>query len=308
MILNKMLKYITLILVGFMCQMANAETKDQRIKVLLRAISHEFLLQVGDSTSRILPIEKIDGRYAVTFENNFSFEPDLLLYSVFKMYDQYDIPEDFIVEVEECNTKAVVHSFMVSEMMTESSGPCKMRELPEACHIFYFTEIESIVQIVENGPQQEASTQLLSEPQSEEETSSPYIYALLFILIGSGGVYYYVKSGKEDPDENTSAESTPSFIQSIGQYQFDQKAMTLIFEGETVELSAKEADLLALLLSNENKTLEREYILTQVWKNEGNYVGRTLDVFISKLRKKLEGDSNIKIVNVRGVGYRFVIH
>ena len=94
----------------------------------------------------------------------------------------------------------------------------------------------------------------------------------------------------------------------IGQYAFDQKRMSLKLKTKSIELSSKESELLFLLFSNENKTLEREHILNVVWGDEGNYVGRTLDVFISKLRKKLEEDPSIKIINVRGIGYRFVIN
>ena len=53
--------------------------------------------------------------------------------------------------------------------------------------------------------------------------------------------------------------------------------------------------------------MEREKILATVWGDEGDYVGRTLDVFVSKLRKKLEADANVRIVNIRGVGYRLVL-
>ncbi|MDB4089400.1 winged helix-turn-helix domain-containing protein [Flavobacteriales bacterium] len=83
--------------------------------------------------------------------------------------------------------------------------------------------------------------------------------------------------------------------------------MTLSLNKEFTELSGKESDLLFLLYSNENKTLKREYILQEIWGDEGSYIGRALDVFISKLRKKLEADSSIKIVNIRGVGYKMVI-
>jgi len=83
--------------------------------------------------------------------------------------------------------------------------------------------------------------------------------------------------------------------------------MKLNLKAQTIELSSKETDLLHLLYSNENQTLEREEILNKVWGDEGDYVGRTLDVFISKLRKKLEADSNVRIINVRGMGYRFVV-
>ena len=94
----------------------------------------------------------------------------------------------------------------------------------------------------------------------------------------------------------------------IGQFQFDKKGLTLKLKMQSIELSSKEADLLFLLYTNENKTLKRDYILKVVWGDDGDYVGRTLDVFISKLRKKLDADSSLKIINIRGVGYRFVIN
>jgi DNA-binding response OmpR family regulator len=83
--------------------------------------------------------------------------------------------------------------------------------------------------------------------------------------------------------------------------------MVLFLKAKTIELSSKESELLLLLFSHKNKTLEREFLLHVIWGDEGDYVGRTLDVFISKLRKKLEADPSLKIVNIRGVGYRFVV-
>ena len=66
--------------------------------------------------------------------------------------------------------------------------------------------------------------------------------------------------------------------------------------------------MLDLLYVNLNQTVSREHILQVVWGDEGDYLGRTLDVFISKLRKKLDADSNLKIVNIRGIGYRMVLN
>lgn len=66
--------------------------------------------------------------------------------------------------------------------------------------------------------------------------------------------------------------------------------------------------MLDLLYTNLNQTVNREHILQVVWGDEGDYLGRTLDVFISKLRKKLGADSNLKIVNIRGIGYRMVLN
>ncbi|MBL4708722.1 MAG: response regulator transcription factor [Flavobacteriales bacterium] len=102
--------------------------------------------------------------------------------------------------------------------------------------------------------------------------------------------------------------STDLNIIRIGRYHFDQRNMKLFMEKIETELTSKEADLLSLLHTSANTTLERDHILNVVWGDEGDYVGRTLDVFISKLRKKLEADPNVKIVNVRGVGYKLVLN
>lgn len=95
---------------------------------------------------------------------------------------------------------------------------------------------------------------------------------------------------------------------TIGDYQFNKRNMTLSHQDASIELTSKEADLLFLLYNSSNKTLERENILNVVWGDDGDYTGRTLDVFISKLRKKLVADSSLKIVNIRGVGYKFVVN
>jgi len=93
----------------------------------------------------------------------------------------------------------------------------------------------------------------------------------------------------------------------IGEFQFNKRNMELSINKKRIKLTSKEADLLQLLSASANTTIERDDILASVWGDEGDYVGRTLDVFISKLRKKLEADANVQIVNIRGVGYKLVM-
>lgn len=83
--------------------------------------------------------------------------------------------------------------------------------------------------------------------------------------------------------------------------------MILIRGDEHIEFTGKECMLLKALYNALNTTLERDEILSIVWGDDGDYVGRTLDVFISKLRKKLESDPKVKILNLRGVGYKLVL-
>ena len=73
-------------------------------------------------------------------------------------------------------------------------------------------------------------------------------------------------------------------------------------------LTQKEAEVLKLLYQNRERVLKREEILRQVWGDDDYFMGRSLDVFISKLRKYLREDSSIQIVNYHGVGFRLDIH
>lgn len=93
----------------------------------------------------------------------------------------------------------------------------------------------------------------------------------------------------------------------MGSFQFDPQQMKLIRDGETHELTGKETELLQQLYQCVNEVVEKEALLKQVWGDEGDYIGRTLDVFISRLRKKLEADPSVRILNIRGVGYKLVI-
>lgn len=269
----------------FLFSVCEAETKEQLTKVALRAVGHEFLLQINDSTSRVLPIQKENNRYAVRFENNISFEPEVLSSIVLKVIEEKKINDSYIVEIETCGSKALVHSFKASIAIADSSVACKMRRLPEDCYVIYFTVLPSV--------------QETTSIETAEIEQVNFIYLLMPLLLGGGLVVYLIKRKSKQKIE---AELIP-----IGQFQFDQKRMILNLKAQSIELSAKEADLLFLLYSNENKTLERAYILNHIWGDEGDYVGRTLDVFISKLRKKLVADPGLKIINVRGVGYRFVV-
>jgi DNA-binding response OmpR family regulator len=102
-----------------------------------------------------------------------------------------------------------------------------------------------------------------------------------------------------------STATDPNII-SLGKFNFNKRESELVLEEQRIELTSKEADLLLLLLEAVNTNVERETRLNLVWGDEGDYVGRTLDVFISKLRKKLEADPSIKIVNARSVGYKLM--
>ena len=98
--------------------------------------------------------------------------------------------------------------------------------------------------------------------------------------------------------------STQNNIYKVGDYQLDVTEQTLSILGIEKTLTLKETELLSLLAQKQNTIVKREYILVNLWGRNDYFLGRSLDVFISKLRKKLTKDQNISIENIRGVGFR----
>ncbi len=91
----------------------------------------------------------------------------------------------------------------------------------------------------------------------------------------------------------------------VGSFQFDYPNLTLSGHGHTATLTQREADLLKLFLDQPNQVVKRSEILEKLWGEDDYFLGRSLDVFISRLRKYLSEDENVKIENIHGVGFRF---
>ncbi len=94
---------------------------------------------------------------------------------------------------------------------------------------------------------------------------------------------------------------------AIGSYEFDYPNLQLSCEGYEETLTQKEADLLKLLNEHRNSVIKRSFILETIWGKDDYFLGRSLDVFISRLRKYLSRDERIKIENIHGVGFKFKI-
>jgi len=94
---------------------------------------------------------------------------------------------------------------------------------------------------------------------------------------------------------------------TIGKYAFDSGNYELRLGEERKKLTKKESELLKLLCEHTGQVLERELLANMIWGDDSYFVGRSMDVFITKLRKYLSGDPSISIVNVHGVGFRLEV-
>lgn len=93
----------------------------------------------------------------------------------------------------------------------------------------------------------------------------------------------------------------------IGKYTFDVKKQELVLDGNKQKLTTKESDLLRLLCNNMNEVLERNFALKAIWIDDNYFNARSMDVYITKLRKYLKGDPKVQIINVHGKGYKLVV-
>lgn len=252
-----------------------------RREILLRRIGHELLLQSGDSTSRVLPVEKIaENEYRIRFENELAFQPDSLVNTTQRLLAQDPLARDYVVNVLNCGTSGVVYGYAISKNKKDDIISCKGRKQPTACYII----------------------NVKFKPSGLSAATGGYLLGGLPILAFVGFLFYRsAKPRREIPDGKDMG-----FI-TLGSVLFDPQHRKLIINGDTIELTGTETRVLRIFASSPNQTIERSRLQKEIWEDEGVIVGRSLDMFISKLRKKLELDPDIKIAVIRGKGYRLEI-
>jgi len=93
----------------------------------------------------------------------------------------------------------------------------------------------------------------------------------------------------------------------IGRFTFDTQKQLLTIDGKHTKLTTKESELLALLCVHANEMLQRDFALKAIWTDDNYFNARSMDVYITKLRKHLKEDESIEIINIHGKGYKLVI-
>jgi DNA-binding response OmpR family regulator len=107
--------------------------------------------------------------------------------------------------------------------------------------------------------------------------------------------------------ENKNLKNTEQNEFVIGKYKFDYKHQTLEIKGVQHKLTTKEADLLKLLCINANDVLDRNFALKTIWNDDNYFNGRSMDVYIAKIRKYLKEDPAVEVLNVHGKGFKLLI-
>ena len=252
-----------------------------RREVVLRRIGHEMLLQSGDSTSRVLPIKKIaENEYQIRFEKELSFLPDSLMSITRRFLDNGPLSSNYIVNVLNCDNSSIIYGYAISKNKKDDIVTCSKRRQPKACYRINIKFKPTGITTAKNG----------------------YLLGGLSFLAFVGFIFWRsVKPRKALPD----SQHTERF--TLASVLFDAKNKKLIIGGKTIDLTGTETRVLLIFASSPNEIIERSRLQKEIWEDEGVIVGRSLDMFISKLRKKLELDPNIKIVVIRGKGYKLEV-
>jgi hypothetical protein len=280
-----LLSFISVICVAF-SMVDNNDFDISRREVLLRRIGHELLLQSGDSTSRVLPVKKIaENEYQISFENAFTFRPDSLVNTTRRLLAKDPLAEDYVVNVLNCGNSSVAYGYALSKNKKDDIVACIGRKQPTACYII----------------------NIKFKPTGIITAKNEYFLGGLLLLAFAGFIFLrFVKPRRALPD-NALADSQPTGRFTLGSIAFDAENRKLMINGKTIDLTRTEARVLGIFALSPNEAIERSRLQKEIWEDEGVIVGRSLDMFISKLRKKLEFDPNIKIVVLRGKGYKLEV-
>jgi hypothetical protein len=252
-----------------------------RREILLRRIGDELLLQSGDRTSRVLPVEKIsENEYRIRFEHELTFQPDSLVNTTRRLLAKDPLAGDYVVGVLKCDNSSVAYGFAVSGNKKNDIVPCRGRKQPTACYMI----------------------NVKFKPTGINPITKGYILGGLPFLAFVGFIFFRsVKPRTALPGGQYNGMLT------LGTVLFDAKNRKLIINGKTIDLTGTETRVMRIFALSPNETIARSRLQKEIWEDEGVIVGRSLDMFISKLRKKLELDPNINIVVIRGKGYKLEV-
>jgi len=267
---------------------ADSKLFAEKVNLGLRRTAHYLLAELGDSTSRIPAVEQLkDGVWFVRMEQSFNYDrlPGFLQES----FDLQGIHDDYNVAVLDCASGELQLGYNFGDFSQSQNATCGGREQVQKCYNLQVTFVDAAA-------------------------SSPNRSNMWWMLAGSFAIAGISIAFWRKPPQNAAlatASDAPTTEGEepliFGNSQFNANNLVLLSSETTHQLTYREAKLLQLFVSHPNQLLARDFILKAVWEDEGIIVGRSLDVFVSRLRKMLRNDNLTQIVTVHGVGYRLEV-
>lgn len=281
---------VALAIFGFSALLPSASSEsgrfDEKVNLALRRTGHYLLKATGDTTSQIPAVKKIDQRTFV-LQLNRPFLYDSLPALLQSSLALHQLTQSYDVAVLNCQTGELELGYASFDYFQNQEVPCGGRHQNLNCY------------------QVKVTFAMSPTPSSAPSRAMGWVaVAVIGILAAIFGVLRLRPS--QAPAVNTDTPAAASQI-SVGQSALELSNLALHVGTATHTLTYREAKLLQLFAHHPNQVLERDFILQSVWGDEGVTVGRSIDVFVSRLRKLLQADHTLKIVAVHGVGYRLEV-
>ncbi len=266
------------------------QQKKEKINLALRQTAHRLLAHAGDTASTIPPVRQVfENEFQLRIEHHFNY--DSLPVYLHAALAAYGIEDDYNVAIKSCEVENLLMlGYTKTDFTEENEVPCSGREQGEGCHLL------SIV-----FPEWQAS-QAASGDWLRWLLMGGTVLSLGYLILT---LWFFVKNSR--PTAPASAEMENGDALQFGNTTFEVTNQVVLIDGQRQTLTFREAKLLHIFSKNINQLLERNQLLEEVWGDEGVIVGRSLDVFVSRLRKILKMDTSVKIVNVHSVGYRMEV-
>ncbi|TCI90994.1 helix-turn-helix domain-containing protein [Tenacibaculum sp. M341] len=268
------------------CNQKSDDYFSETVKVSLRQVGHELLTINNDLSTPVNPIKKLSAsKYEISFINHLLIEPSQLVAIIQNNLKKANLPNQYLVEVYNCTTNEVAYSYLMKKQVEEGIIPCANRVLSKDC---YYIQISFL------------------NTDKKLNTSNNSYWLLLILIPFLIVVMRFMMNRKRIEKPILVHDNSESIV--IGAFSFYPEQNLLIKSSDEISLSKKECELLQILAENKNQTTKRELLTKKVWEDNGVVVGRSLDTYISKLRKKLKDDDTIQIKNVHGVGYKLIVN
>jgi hypothetical protein len=232
--------------------------------------------------------------YQISFENAFTFQPESLVNTTQRLLTNDPLGSDYVVNVLNCADASVAYGYAISKNKKDDIVACLGRRQPIACYIINIKFKPTGIITAKNG----------------------YLLGSLALLAVVG--YIFLRRAKRrsvlpenqpaiPEDDPTGFQNPSTSMFTLGSMSFDAETRKLAINGQTIDLTKTETRVLRIFAASPNEAIERSRLQKEIWEDEGVIVGRSLDMFISKLRKKLEPDPTIKISVIRGKGYKLQV-
>lgn len=257
--------FLSIALIGLAFSKEGRSSFDEaKTEILLRKLGHQLLLQSGDSTSRVLPIERITvDEYRIRFEQHLTFQPDSLLNTAKDLLAEDSFTRHYIVNVLNCATNTVAYGFAIAGDKEDDLVPCLGREQPSGCYI-----IDIKFKSIERGGK------------------NLYILGSLSALAFICFVVFRPRALQRAPKEDQPAE-----VFQFGSVQFDPREKLLKINNECIDLTRTEARLMHIFALSPNETISRSRLQKEIWEDEGGDCWSQLGYVYFQTQEKIGNSS-----------------